>query len=121
MKERILLVGEDRILLETRALLLAEWSATIASTKEALATIEQEPFDIVIIGQLVPEPAITQLIIAARKSSSAPAMLVIRFPGEEKDFGVEVQTTDSWDNPGWLRASVARMISKRTPVQTLAS
>ncbi len=52
MKERILLVGEDPTLL-VRAFLLAEWSTEIANAKGALPAMQAQPFDVVIIGQLV--------------------------------------------------------------------
>ncbi len=38
---------------------------------------------------------------------------MIRFPGEDIDFGVETHTTNAGDNPGWLRDCVARLIAER--------
>ena len=73
-----------------------------------------QTFDVVIIGQLVPIAAAKELIAGARQLNPAPAILAIRFPGEEVDFGVETHTTDMHDHPGWLRECVAGLIAQRT-------
>jgi hypothetical protein len=103
MKERILLVGEDPPLLATRALLLAEWSTEIVNTKESSVAMRTQTFDVVIIGQLVPIAATKELIAESQELNPAPAILAIRFPGEEVDFCVETHTTGMHDHPGWLR------------------
>jgi DNA-binding NtrC family response regulator len=78
MKRRILLVGEDPALLETRALLLSAWETSIRDTRSALAAIQSETFDVVIVGQLVTAENARLLISAARKREPVPEILAIR-------------------------------------------
>ncbi len=73
MKERILLVGEDPNLLATRAMLLAEWSTEISDARGALAAMQAELFDVVIIGQLVSVDETRRPIPEANKMNPAPS------------------------------------------------
>jgi hypothetical protein len=113
MKERILLVGEDPALLLTRAFLLAEWQTEIVNTKAALPAMQAKQFDIVIIGQLVSVIETKRLIAEAAKLNPAPSILVIRFIGEDIDFGVETHFANSEESPGWLQDCVARLLAER--------
>ncbi|MGC1295322.1 MAG: hypothetical protein WA869_09785 [Alloacidobacterium sp.] len=113
MKERILLVGEDPALLATRAFLLAEWHTKISNTEAALPTMQAEPFDVVIIGQLVPVVETKRLIAEARKLNPAPSILLVRFIGDDIDFGVETHFANSEESPGWLQDCVARLLAER--------
>ena len=117
MKARILLVGEDSVLLSTRAMLLAEWDPEIVSTNRALSLILAQPsVDVLIIGQLVPEMAAKRLIAEARKAEPAPAIVAIRFPEDEVELGVETYISNSWESPSWLRDCVARLIADRASI-----
>jgi CheY-like chemotaxis protein len=50
MKDRILLVGDDRILLSTRAAIVSKrWSAECASAKNSLQALRKKPFDLIIL------------------------------------------------------------------------
>ena len=55
MKERIFLVGDDPVLIKTRVCMLEDWQTTTANTREAEAAIKAQAFDLLIIGQTVPD------------------------------------------------------------------
>jgi hypothetical protein len=111
MNKRILLVGEDPVLLATRAFLLAEWSTEIASAKDAFTVLKAKSFDLLVIGQLVPGQITKKLIAEAKTLKPSPVILAIRFPDEDIDLGVETHTTDSGASPAWFRDCVARLIA----------
>jgi hypothetical protein len=109
---RILLIGEDPILLSTRAMLLSDWETVITNSLEAAAVMEAQPFDIVIIGQLVTHRRFEELISHARMLDPAPALFAIRYPGECDRLGIEIHQTNSWDNPAWLKERVAELLAQ---------
>ena len=82
MKERVLLVGDDSLILDTRAMLLQPLETVKSPSRGALATLLGEPFAVVIIGQTVPGPVAQELIMAARSLDLPPALIAIRFPNE---------------------------------------
>ena len=57
MKALILIVGDDPILLRTRAELLRDWQITTASSREAGEVLRSRPYDLVILSQTVQENA----------------------------------------------------------------
>ena len=110
---RILLIGEDYALMETRALLLSSWKTSISSSRDALDVMRQEKFDLIIIGQLVNFLKAADLIKEARAQAPPPKVLAIRFPGDPDSLGVETHILNSPDKPSWLIDKVVKMIGVR--------
>ena len=113
MKERILLVGEDPDLLATRALLLSDWETEIKDSNSAIAAVQAETFDVIIVGQLVTASSARLLIAAAQKRKPAPTILAIRNPGDEAALAVETHFVDLRQSPAWLKQWVNGALSKR--------
>jgi len=113
-KARILLVGDDPTLLQTRALILKDWETVAANSKDALSTIHSWPFDIIVVGQTVPVGLATEIIAAAKAADPAAHVIAIRFPEDNSDLGVETHTTDLGTHPSWLRERVAFLLAKRS-------
>lgn len=113
MKERILLVGEDPVLLETRALLLSDWQTEIKDTFHAIAALEAERFDVVILGQLVTAKNARLVISSAKRQEPVPEILAIRYVDDPADLGVDTHEIDLLKSPAWLRAWVKAALEKR--------
>jgi DNA-binding NtrC family response regulator len=114
MKERILLVGEDPVLLETRALLLSDWETEIKDTHSAIATIATEQFDVVILGQLVTAKNAQLVISSAKEKEPAPEILAIRNGGDSAALGVDTHQIDLLESPAWLKEWVGAALRKRS-------
>jgi DNA-binding NtrC family response regulator len=112
MNANILLVGDDLSLLTTRAMVLAQWRTEIASSSESLQILSVKPFDVVIIGQLVPAETAKQLIERSKSLDPMPSLLAIRFPGDELN-GIASYSTAAAISPGWLRDCVSRLLANR--------
>jgi DNA-binding NtrC family response regulator len=112
MNAKILLVGDDLVLLTTRAMLLAEWHTEIASSAASLHILSVKAFDLIIIGQLVPAETAMQLIEKSKSMNPVPSLMAIRFPGDEVD-GIVSYPTSSATSPRWFRDCVSRLLTSR--------
>jgi DNA-binding NtrC family response regulator len=114
VKERIFLVGDDDpVLLRTRVCMLEDWQTTTANTREAEAAINARPFDLLIIGQTVPDETAKSLIALANKLQPPATTLVIcGIAGSDRDFGTATYRIDL-TNPGGFRSAVARLLASR--------
>ena len=70
MKASILIVGDDPVLLHTRAELLRDWHIVSASSREAEEAILARPYDLLIFCQTVQEKVGRSLIGHALRSAS---------------------------------------------------
>lgn len=113
MKARILLIGEDEALLQTRAKLLADWETVTVNSTRAITALETQHFDLVVIGHSVPENSAIAVISAAGRLVKPVAILAIRLPGEEDHLGVETHTSDLHESPGWLPKRVSALLAER--------
>ncbi len=114
MRSRILLVGEDSMLLATRALLLKEWGPMTVGAREAGDALRAQRYDVVILGQLVPVESARALIEQARSQNPPPAILAIRNTGEGIDLGVETHITNLWESPAWLARWVGTALNRHS-------
>jgi DNA-binding NtrC family response regulator len=114
VKERIFLIGDDDpVLLRTRVYMLEDWQTTTANTREAEAAIKAQPFDLLIIGQTVPDETAKSLIALANKSHPPATTLVIcGIAGFDRRFGTATYRIDL-TNPGGFRSAVARLLDSR--------
>jgi DNA-binding response OmpR family regulator len=113
-KARILLVGDDPTLLQTRALILKDWETVSSTSAEALSAVHSGSFDIIVVGQTVPTGLALEIISAAEALTPSAHVIAIRFPDDESDLGVETHTTDLGAHPSWLRERVAFLLAKRS-------
>jgi DNA-binding NtrC family response regulator len=104
---------DDPTLLRTRVYMLEDWQTTTANTTEAEAAIQTQPFDLLIIGQTVPDETATSLIALANTLHPPAATLVIcGIAGSDRHFGTATYRIEL-TNPGGFRSAVARLLNSR--------
>lgn len=114
MKERILLVGEEPLLLATRALLLSDWETETVNSYGAMERIRTGNFDVVIIGHTVPQLGAHLLIDRLKELSPAPEILAIRIAIGDDPLEVETHISDLYESPGWLIERARELLAART-------
>jgi hypothetical protein len=114
VKERIFLVGDDDpVLVRTRVCMLKDWQTTTANTREAEAAIKAQAFDLLIIGQTVPDETAKNLIALARQLHPlATALVICGIVDADRHFGTASYRIDL-TNPGGLRCAVAELLESR--------
>jgi hypothetical protein len=116
VKASILIVGDDPVLLHTRAELLRDWQIVTASSRDAEGAILARTYDLLIFSQTVQEKVVRGLIDQARQLHPASRILAIR-SGEERQVGSPTYQVEL-NNPGGLRSAVARILgSCPTPAE----
>jgi DNA-binding response OmpR family regulator len=108
MKAWILIVGDDPVLLRTRAELLRDWQITAVSSREASEAMRARNYDLLILSQTLQEPMARKLIDQARDLVCHPRILTIS-TGADRPLGLPVYHVDLC-NPGGLRSAVATML-----------
>jgi response regulator RpfG family c-di-GMP phosphodiesterase len=108
MKASILIVGDDPVLLHTRAELLRDWQITTASSRDAGDAMQSRKYDLLIFSQTVQETQARNLIAKASALHPNPRILAIR-SGEDRELGSPTYQVDL-NNPGGLRSAVARIL-----------
>ena len=109
MKASILIVGDDPVLLHTRAELLRDWHIVAASSREAKEAIPARTYELLIVCQTVEEKLARSLIDQALHMHPESRILTIR-SAEERHLGsptYQVELT----NPGGLRSTVAKILN----------
>ena len=108
MKATILIVGDDPILLHTRAELLRDWHIAAASSREAKEAILARPYELLIFCQTVQEKVVRSLIDQALDLHPECRILTIR-SAEERHLGSPSYQVEL-NNPGGLRSTVAKIL-----------
>ena len=108
MKASILIVGDDPVLLHTRAELLRDWQIVTASSRDAREAMLARTYDLLIFSQTVQEKVVRGLIAQARELHPESRILAIR-SGEERHVGSPTYQVEL-NNPGGLRSAVARIL-----------
>jgi CheY-like chemotaxis protein len=108
VKATILIVGDDPVLLRTRAELLRDWQITAVSSREATEAMRARAYDLLILSQTVQEPLARKLIAQALELACHPKILTIS-TGVNQPFGLPAYQVDLC-NPGGLRSAVATML-----------
>jgi DNA-binding response OmpR family regulator len=108
VKARILIVGDDPVLLRTRAELLRDWQITAVSSREAPEAMRARNYDLLILSQTVREPLARKLIAQAQELVCHPRILTIS-TGANQPLGLPAYQVDLC-NPGGLRSAVATML-----------
>jgi CheY-like chemotaxis protein len=108
MKALILIVGDDPVLLRTRAELLRDWEITTVNSRDAGEALRSRSYDLVILSQTVQETKARSLIAQALQLDPNPRILAIR-SGDDRQLGSPTYQVDL-NNPGGLRSAVARIL-----------
>ena len=109
MKATILIVGDDPILLHTRAELLRDWHIAAASSREAKEAILARPYELLIFCQTVQEKVVRSLIDQALQVHPESRILTIRSADEWRHLGSPTYEVEL-NNPGGLRSTVAKIL-----------
>jgi hypothetical protein len=108
VKASILIVGDDPVLLHTRAELLRDWQIVTASSWEAESAIQARTYHLLIFCQTVHEKVVRGLIDQAGQLHPESRILAIR-SGEDRHLGSPTYQVEL-NNPGGLRCAVARIL-----------
>ena len=108
MTASILIVGDDPVLLHTRAELLRDWQIVTTSSWEAENAILARTYDLLIFSQTVQEQVVRGLIDQARQLHPESRILAIR-SGEERQLELPTYQVEL-NNPGGLRSAVAKIL-----------
>jgi DNA-binding NtrC family response regulator len=108
VKASILIVGDDPVLLHTRAELLRDWRIASASSREAEQAILARPYELLILCQTVQEKAGRSLIEEVLHLHPKCRILTIRSAGE-RQLGSQTYQVEL-NNPGGLRSTVAKIL-----------
>ena len=111
MNARILIVGDDPVLLHTRAELLRDWQITTVSSRDAAEAMSVGRFDLLIFSQTVQEAMARSLIAQALELHPNSRILAIR-SAEERQLESPTYQVDL-NNPGGLRSAVASILDDR--------
>jgi DNA-binding NtrC family response regulator len=108
VKASILIVGDDPVLLHTRAELLRDWQIVTVGSRDAQEAILARTYDLLIFSQTVQEKVVRDLIAQARELNPESRILAIR-SGEERHVGSPTYQVEL-NNPGGLRSAVASIL-----------
>jgi DNA-binding response OmpR family regulator len=112
VKALILIIGDDPVLLHTRAELLRDWQITTVSSRDAGDAMRSRQYDLLIFSQTVKETLARNLIAQARELDPHPRILAIRSAEDRKLESPTYQV--DLNNPGGLRSAVARILARET-------
>jgi len=112
VKALILIIGDDPVLLHTRAELLRDWQITTVSSRDAGDAMRSRQYDLLIFSQTVKETMARSLIAQALELDPHPRILAIR-SGEDRKLESPTYQVDL-NNPGGLRSAVARILAHET-------
>lgn len=105
----ILIVGDEPMLLETRAELLKGWQVSTATSQVAGESIRSRVPDLLIFCQTVPDETAGELIELARELNPRVCALGICPLGETRNLNAE-QYEIRLRDPGYLRTVVASLL-----------
>jgi DNA-binding response OmpR family regulator len=105
----ILIVGDDEMLLETRARLLRDWQVSVTTSRLAAESIESIAYDLIIFCQTVPDQAAQMLINQARELNPTVKTLALHVSGQEREIGADLYEIQL-QNPGRLLTVVDRLL-----------
>jgi hypothetical protein len=105
----ILIVGNEPMLLETRADLLLGWQVSTSDAKGAVRSVQSTLPDLLIFCQSIPDETADELIALARELNPNARALGIPRQGETRKLNAELYQM-RLDDPGYLRTVVARLL-----------
>jgi hypothetical protein len=90
MVAAISIVGDEPMLLQTRAELLREWQVSTSTSQRAFQAVHAAAYDLLIICQTVSDTTAGQLIDKARQMNPYVLALAISQVGQERNLNVEL-------------------------------
>jgi CheY-like chemotaxis protein len=105
----ILIVGDDPLLLQTRAYLLQDWQVSTTTSKGAVEAIRGKFYDLIIFCQTISADSAQTLIDSARELNHNVSALAIHLPGQAREVDANLYEAQ-FHNPGRLRSVVARLL-----------
>jgi CheY-like chemotaxis protein len=111
MVAAILIVGDDPILLQTRAELLREWQVSTSTSQRAFQGVHAAACNLLIICQTVSDTTAGQLIDKARQMNPYVVALAISQIGQERNLSVELFEVQLSD-PARLRRVVIDLLQQ---------
>jgi DNA-binding response OmpR family regulator len=110
LANRILVVGDEPTILASRAVQLAQWNPETTTSERAVSLLEKGDFELVVIGQSVPDQRATELITTLHRVQPSPKLLLIRLPESQTEFGVVTHIVRPALHPAWLLERVREML-----------
>jgi DNA-binding response OmpR family regulator len=110
MRASLLLVGDDSVLLHSLVELLQDLAQMkLAISSDAEAAIVEEPYDLVVLCQTVPEHVVRRLLTTAWMLVPSPAIMVIDGSEEHRRLGALTYSAQLPD-PGRLHGAVSALL-----------
>jgi hypothetical protein len=111
MRARLLLVGDDSVLLHSREELLQDLAQIrLARSSDAEASIVAGSYELVVLCQTVPEHLVRRLLKMTWMLDPSPDVMVIDGSEEHRRLGA-VTYRRQLCNPSWLKSVVAALIA----------
>jgi hypothetical protein len=109
MRVKVLIVGDDPILTETRVGLLSDWQPSESTSIQAPGLIRSIVPDLLIVCQTVPDEKARELIESARALNPRVRVLAVCRYQQKRDLDAELFEVQLND-PGAFRAVVADLL-----------
>lgn len=110
----ILMVGDEPLLLLTRADLLRDWHVSTVTSDRAIEAIRSAAYQLLIICQTIPDSIAQNLIDEAREMNPNVLVLAMAQVGQERNLDVELFEVQL-KNPDRLRQVVADLLQTSDP------
>jgi CheY-like chemotaxis protein len=114
MISAILIVGDDPMLLQTRAELLREWQVSTSTSQRAFQAVQAAAYNLLIICQTVSDTVAGQLIDKARQMNPYVLTLAFSQVDQERKLNAELFEVRLSD-PGRLRRVVTDLLQQAAP------
>jgi hypothetical protein len=112
MRAKVLIVGNDPILTETRVKLLSDWQPSASTSTDAFGSIRLIVPDLLIVCQTITDEKAKELIEGARALNPRVLVLAVCPCHEKRDLDAELFEVQL-DDPGAFRTAVADLLQAR--------
>jgi hypothetical protein len=109
MRAKVLIVGDDLMLTETRVGLLADWQPSASTSIQASDSIRSIGPDLLIVCQTVPDEKAQELIQTARALNPKVRVLAVCRYAQKRDLEAE-RFEVKLNDPGAFRTVVADLL-----------
>jgi hypothetical protein len=109
MRVKILIVGDDLMLTETRVGLLSDWQPSASISVQAPGVIRSIVPDLLIVCQTIPDEKAQELIQTARALNPKVQVLAVCRYGQKRDLEAE-RFEVKLNDPGAFRTVVADLL-----------
>jgi DNA-binding NarL/FixJ family response regulator len=109
MRAKVVIVGDDLMLTETRVGLLADWQPSASTSLQASDSIRSIAPDLLILCQTVPDENARELIETARALNPSVRVLAVCRYAQKRDVEAE-RFEVKLNDPGALRVAVANLL-----------